>query len=131
MQQYHLYDTPDTHHIVYELQLTCLQPGARRTASEPLLMFRLGDAYYTIPARLVQGICPLLTYTPLPFTEPGIVGVVNINDRLLVVLDVRSLFQQPCTAPQRDARLLLVKLDGLDTGLLADSVPGHPAAPSL
>jgi chemotaxis signal transduction protein len=127
MQQNHLHDTLDTQHIVYELQLTCLQPGAHQTADEPRLLFRLGNACYTIPARLVQGICPLVTYTPLPFTEPGIVGVVNITERLLVVIDIRSLFQQLCTAPQRNALLLLVKLDGLDTGLLADSVPGHPA----
>lgn len=131
MQQYHLHDTLDTQHIVYELQLTCLQPGYHQTASKHRLLFRLGNACYTIPARLVQSICPLVTYTPLPFTEPGIVGVVNMADRLLVVIDIRSLFQQHCMAPQCNALLLLVKLDGLDTGLLADSVPGHPATLQL
>jgi chemotaxis signal transduction protein len=91
-----------------------------------MLTFRLGAMHYSIPAHLVQAICPLHSYTPIPFAQPGIVGVVSSEERSLVIVDVGPLFEQPRATIQPDAALLLVSLNGVDTGLLAAQILSAP-----
>jgi purine-binding chemotaxis protein CheW len=89
---------------------------------EEILIFRLGDSGYSLPARLIREVQPFSSYTALPATPAYIVGLVNLRGRLLTVLDLRPLLGSPVVAPQPGAALLVVVANGVDIGLLADVV---------
>jgi purine-binding chemotaxis protein CheW len=89
---------------------------------EEILTFRLGDGDYSVPARYVREVQLLGEVTPLPFTPPYLVGLVNVRGRLLAALDIRPLLDMSEAPPQPQAFLLVLAANGLEVGLLADAV---------
>lgn len=89
---------------------------------EELLTFRLGSGHYSIPVAYVREVQPLGDYTPLLSAPAFVVGLVNVRGRLLAALDIRPLLDMPPAAPDATAFLLIVSADGIEVGLLADSV---------
>ena len=89
---------------------------------EELVVFRLGDTRYAIPARSVREAYPLPQYVPLPGTPAFILGLVNVRGRLLTALDVRPLLDLPSGAPQTDALLLIICVKNNEVALLTDAV---------
>jgi purine-binding chemotaxis protein CheW len=89
---------------------------------EEIVIFRLGDAGYGIPAHYVREVQTLGNYTPLPFTPPFVVGLVNVHGRLFAVLDIRPLLDLPPAPPQPNAFLLVLTANGMEVALLADTV---------
>jgi purine-binding chemotaxis protein CheW len=89
---------------------------------EELLIFRLGDGCYSIPVAFVREVQPLGDYTRLPSAPAFVVGLVNVRGRLLSALDLRPLLEMPQTPPDASAFLLIVTGDGMEVGLLADTI---------
>jgi chemotaxis signal transduction protein len=102
--------------------LTIVPPHYREISNAQQIVFQLDDVYYIIPAQQVHVIHPLQRYTPLPHTRPWIVGVVSVRNRLLIVLDIRPLLRYGYSIPKPDSVILWVSLNGVDIGLLADSL---------
>jgi purine-binding chemotaxis protein CheW len=90
--------------------------------SEEIATFRLGDAGYGIPARYIREVQLLGNYTPLPFTPPFVVGLVNVRGRLLTMLDIRPLLEMPPAPPQPNAFLVVLSTSAIEVALLADLV---------
>ncbi len=89
---------------------------------EELLVFRLDDGCYSIPVTCVREVQPLGDYTRLPSAPAFVVGLVNVRGRLLSALDLRPLLEMPHTLPDPAAYLLIVSADGIEVGLLADTI---------
>ncbi len=89
---------------------------------EEILVFRLGDGRYSIPANAIREVHPLTTYTPLPSTPPFIIGLVNIRGRLLTALDVRPLLGIPHHPPGEQAYLFIININNTEIGMLADAI---------
>jgi purine-binding chemotaxis protein CheW len=89
---------------------------------EEILIFRLGDGDYSVPAQYVREVQLLGEVTPLPFTPAFLVGLVNVRGRLLAALDIRPLLDMPEAPPQQQAFLLVLTANGVEVGLLADAV---------
>jgi len=109
-------------------------------ASLEVLEFRLAQEHYALENRWVQEVCPLKELTPLPCTPPFVLGIVNVRGRLLPVLDVKKFFDLPEQGLTDLHRLILVRGDDLELGLLADVIVGvrslpvdclQPALPTL
>jgi len=105
-----------------------------------VLEFRLAQEHYALEDRWVQEVCPLKELTPLPCTPPFVLGIVNVRGRLLPVLDVKKFFDLPEQGLTDLHRLILVRGDDLELGLLADVIVGvrslpvdclQPALPTL
>jgi purine-binding chemotaxis protein CheW len=96
--------------------------AAETELGEEILMFRLGDGEYSVPAQYVREVQTLGDVTPLPFTPSFVVGLVNIRGRLLAALDIRPLLDLPEAPPQPQSALLVLMANGMEVGLLADSV---------
>jgi len=113
--------------------LVCLRPGFPPQHSASLVVFCLGDTWYGIPANRVRCIQPLGTYVPLPFAPPCIVGLVNVQDKPLPVLDICPLLTDQHTARHPKGDLLIVQLTGMDIGLLTDCIllAPHPEIMSV
>jgi purine-binding chemotaxis protein CheW len=89
-----------------------------------LLEFRLGSERYALETRHIQGVHPLRELTPLPCTPPFVLGIVNVRGRILPVLDLKRFFDLPERGLTDLHRMILVRGNGLELGLLADVIVG-------
>jgi purine-binding chemotaxis protein CheW len=120
----HLRDNPAVWPVLEERARTLAiqELTAQTELGEAFLTFRLGDGGYSIPARFIREVQPFGACTPLPSTPPCIVGLVNVRGRLLAALDLRPLLDVPPAPPQANACLIVLVVNGLEVGLLADAV---------
>lgn len=98
-----------------------------------LLEFSLASERYALETRHVQEVQPLRELTPLPCTPPFLLGIVNVRGRILPVLDLKRFFDLPERGLTDLHRIILVRGNELELGLLADVIVGvrNIAADSL
>jgi purine-binding chemotaxis protein CheW len=100
----------------------------RRASAEgtmlEVLEFRLASEHYAVESRLVQEVHPLRDLTPLPCTPPFVLGIVNVRGRILPVLDLKKFFDLPERGLTDLHRIILVRGNDLELGLLADVIVG-------
>jgi purine-binding chemotaxis protein CheW len=89
-----------------------------------LLEFRLGSERYALETRHIQDVHPLRELTPLPCTPPFVLGIVNVRGHILPVLDLKKFFDLPERGLTDLHRMILVRGNGLELGLLADVIVG-------
>ena len=95
-----------------------------------MLEFRLAQEHYALEDRWVQEVCPLKELTPLPCTPPFVLGIVNVRGRILPVLDLKKLFDLPEQGLTDLHRIVLVRGNDLELGLLADVIVGVRSIPA-
>src|SRR2546423_11104334 len=98
-------------------------------ASLALLEFRLAQERYALENRWVREVCPLKELTPLPCTPPFVLGIVNVRGRILPVLDLKKFFDLPEQGLTDLHRLILIRGNHLELGLLADVIVGVRSIP--
>jgi purine-binding chemotaxis protein CheW len=113
------------------------QALARPPSPEPapstmleLLEFRLASERYALETRHVQDVHPLRDLTPLPCTPPFVLGIVNLRGRILPVLDLKKFFDLPEQGLTDLHRIILVRGNDLEFGLLADVIVGVRSVPT-
>jgi purine-binding chemotaxis protein CheW len=89
-----------------------------------VLEFRLARESYALETRHVQEVYPLKNLTPLPCTPPFVLGVVNVRGRITPVIDIKKFFDLPDKGLTDLHRVILIRGDGLELGLLADVIVG-------
>jgi purine-binding chemotaxis protein CheW len=99
------------------------QAPAAETMLE-LLEFHLAQERYAVETRYVQEVLPLKELTPLPCTPPFVLGIVNVRGRILPVLDLKRFFDLPERGLTDLHRIILVRGNDLELGLLADVIVG-------
>jgi purine-binding chemotaxis protein CheW len=99
-------------------------------ASLELLEFRLAQERYALENRYVAEVCPLKELTPLPCTPPFVLGIVNVRGRILPVLDLKKFFDLPEKGLTDLHRIILVRGDDFELGLLADVIVGVRSIPA-
>lgn len=99
-------------------------------ATVELLEFGLADERYALLAAQVSDVQPLRELTPLPGTPDFLRGLVNIRGRLVPVIDLKRFFGLPEPGITDLHRVLLLQKDGIEIGLLADTVEGVATVPA-
>ena len=94
-----------------------------------VLEFRLAQERYAIETRYVREVYPLKDLTPLPSTPPFVLGIVNVRGRILPVLDLKKFFDLPEQGLTDLHRIILVRGNDLELGLLADVIVGVRSIP--
>jgi purine-binding chemotaxis protein CheW len=89
-----------------------------------LLEFRLASERYALEARHVHEVHPLRELTPLPCTPEFVLGIVNVRGRILPVLDLKKFFQLPDQGLTDLHRIIHLRGNDLEMGLLADVIVG-------
>jgi purine-binding chemotaxis protein CheW len=89
-----------------------------------LLEFKLASERYALETRHVVEVHPLRELTPLPGTPPFIRGIVNLRGRILPVFDLKKFFGLPEQGVTDLHRIIVVRGNDLELGLLADVVAG-------
>ncbi len=106
--------------------------GLARNAENPpdveslveVLEFRLAQECYAIETSYVEEVHPLRDLTPLPCTPSFVVGIVNVRGRILPVLDLKKFFDLPEKGLTDLHRIILIRGNDLEFGLLADVIVG-------
>jgi len=97
-----------------------------------VLAFHLAHETYGIEAVYIREVLPVQEITPLPFTPPFILGIVNVRGQILSVTDIRKFFDLPDRGLTDMNRVILVHFNEMEIGILADAIIGmqsvHPAA---
>lgn len=89
-----------------------------------VLEFGLGGERYALEAAHVHDVQPLRELAPLPCTPAFLRGLVNIRGRLVPVIDLKRFFGLAEQGITDLHRVILLRTDDLEIGLLADTVEG-------
>lgn len=100
---------------------------------------RLGGGRYAVRALDVAEVTPLPRSTRLPGAPGWVAGVANWRGHVLPLVDLRPLLQVPAVPLPSSARVVVVAVDDVEVGLLAEAVTGlvevpedlHPAPATL
>jgi len=119
--------TSDPAEILRNRARALARPPAAAPASGTmleLLEFSLAQERYAVENRYVREVCPFKELTPLPCTPPFLLGIVNVRGRILPVLDLKKFFDLPEKGLTDLHRIILVRGNDLELGLLADAITG-------
>src|SRR5580700_10565018 len=90
--------------------------------ADKFLTFVLADERYGIPIQNVLEIVGLTDITPVPRTPRYIRGIINLRGRIIPVIDLRRKFDLPEAKLTPRTCIVVVQVEGVDTGLLVDKV---------
>lgn len=103
-------------------QETSLQ--RRDPGSSPLVVFTLNDQRYSLPLSAVGRVVRAVEITPLPKAPDIVLGVINVQGRVIPVIDVRRRFGLPEREMALTDHLMLARGARRMVALVVDSVEG-------
>jgi purine-binding chemotaxis protein CheW len=95
-----------------------LAPAAGETLD--VITFSLALEAYAIETRYVREVVRLVDLTPVPGTPAAVAGVTNHRGQVLCVMDLRSLFEVPARGLTDLSRLIVLGVERIEFGILAD-----------
>ncbi len=106
--------------------------AAPEEAPQEFLSFTLEGETYAVPIEAVREILKVPVVTEVPRAEANVVGVMNVRGEMLPVYDVKARLKLAAAPPKvrgprdlpRGARVVLLKDDAGDAGILVDAVAG-------
>ncbi len=93
------------------------------------VVVRLGAGRYGLSAPDVAEVTPLLGLTRVPGTASWLCGVGNWRGHVLPVVDLRPLLGIPATPLPSSARVVVVSVDDIEVGIVAEAVAGLVEVP--
>ena len=124
--------TPDAGEILRTRARALARPresAAVANASIELLEFRLAQECYALETRHVREVYPLKDLTPVPCTPSFVLGIVNVRGRITPVIDIKKFFDLPDRGLTDLHRIILVRGNDFELGLLADVIVGVRTIP--
>jgi purine-binding chemotaxis protein CheW len=85
-------------------------------------VFRLGNAYFGIPAAQIQEVVQIGTLTSVHHAPPFVSGIRNLRGRIVTVIDLKQKLELGDAVNSPDTRILIVDSEGELVGLLVDAV---------
>lgn len=86
--------------------------------------FKVGDVELLSTMGDVVEILDPPEYTRIPGVKPWVVGIANVRGGLLPLMDLRGFITGQGLKNRRDGRVMVVRHNGLSTGLIVDEVLG-------
>jgi len=92
--------------------------------SNPLVIFTLDGGRYALSLSAVERVLLTVEVFPLPKAPEIVLGVVNIQGRIVPVFDVRKRFRLPQREMSLSDQLIVAQTSKRTVALLADAVGG-------
>lgn len=105
-----------------------LRPASSGPALE-VVEFALADERYAVETARIVEIHPLDHLTPLPCTPPFVRGIMNVRGRITAIIDLKRFFELPEQGLADLHRVIVVRHQNIELGLLADQVIGTRSIP--
>ncbi|WNC13152.1 chemotaxis protein CheW [Brevibacillus brevis] len=107
------------------MELTKQTQGAKwdtEGAAAQSILFKMGNEFYGLSISLVREIIKPLPITRFPKSPPYVEGVVDLRGRILPIINLRKMFGLEPVAETDDTRFVDLQLEGLDVGIIVESV---------
>ncbi len=88
------------------------------------VVFGLDEQRYALHLAVVERVVPLVEITPLPNKPEIVLGVVNVEGRVIPVVDIRKRFHLPTREMDPRDHLVLTHTSRRPVALVADQVSG-------
>ena len=87
-----------------------------------LVVFTLDEQRYAVPLSAVERIVRLVEITPVPHTPEIVLGVINVQGRILPVVNIRRRFCLPARELHLSDHLLIARTSKRTVALVVDAV---------
>jgi purine-binding chemotaxis protein CheW len=94
-----------------------------------ILVFALDDPHYAIPSAIVDRVIRAVEISPLPRAPRVVIGVINVQSRIIPVVDIRSLFHLPAREMEVGDQLIIARTPRRVMALVVDRVIGISEVP--
>jgi len=92
--------------------------------SSQLVVFTLDEQRYALYLSAVEKIARIVEISPLPKAPEIVLGVVNVQGRIIPVVNVRKRFHLPERESNLSDQLIIAQTSGRAVALVVDSVSG-------
>lgn len=103
--------------------------SARKAQQVTYLMFRMGQVWAVDIAHVSEvidyresSLCP-------PAMPPHVRGVLNLRQRMVLLIDMRVLYGLPCCAEPAECKVLIMEHEGERYGYIVDAIDSIAAVP--
>jgi purine-binding chemotaxis protein CheW len=90
----------------------------------PLVLFTRAGQPFALPLAAVERVVRAVAITPLPEAPERVLGVINVQGRLIAVIDIRRPWCLPTPPLELSDRLIIAHTSRRPVALVADSVEG-------
>ena len=87
-----------------------------------LVTFTLDNCKFALPLPQVERIVHVVEITPLPKAPEAVIGVVNVQGRIIPVVDIRKRFRLPKREMNLNDKIILSQTSKRPVGIMVDSV---------
>ena len=91
---------------------------------DQLVVFALDDRRYALRLSAVDRVVRMVDITPLPKTPDVVLGVINVQGKIIPVIDMRRRFHLPERKAALTDRLVIAHTARRPVALAADAVSG-------
>ncbi len=91
-------------------------------SSMQIVCFKIGEEEYGIEILKVQEILKLAHVTALPKSADFILGIIDLRDKVIPIIDLSKRFGILRSKADKDLRAMVVDINGRKVGLAIDSV---------
>ncbi len=99
-----------------------LEEDEELTNEIQLVSFKLEDEEFGIPINEVQEIIRKKPLTHIPGAMAFVEGVIDLRGNILPIIDLRKKLNLQPKEPDDLTRIIIISIDGIETGLIVDSV---------
>jgi purine-binding chemotaxis protein CheW len=99
-----------------------MMEASKDSTENRFLQFSLGKENYAIPLLGVREVVGVPETTPIPYTPPYFVGMMNLRGQVISVIDLRKKMNITPKANNPESAVVIVDLNPVYLGLLVDSV---------
>jgi len=105
--------------------MTDMNPASENSPSGmegKYLTFTLADTEYGVPILRVREIISMMEVTAMPRVPEYVRGVLNLRGTIIPIVDLRTILDLPRTEDTDKTRIVVVDLEGTETGVVIDFV---------
>jgi purine-binding chemotaxis protein CheW len=117
-----------------------LRERARKLAKPPeeedrgqevveVIEFNLAHERYAMDVQYVREVYPLKDLTPVPCVPSFVLGIMSVRGQIISITDIRQFFDLPAKEITDQSKVLILRNDKMEMGILADSVVGERKIP--
>ncbi|HEX7952858.1 MAG TPA: chemotaxis protein CheW [Burkholderiales bacterium] len=93
-------------------------------ALQQVVVFTLGAQRYGLALAAVEHVVRIVEITPLPQAPEIVLGIINVQGRLMPVMNLRRRFRLPEREPALNDQMIIARLKQRSVALVVESVAG-------